>query len=158
MDLAKRRGQFEPVRITGDNLVNGIGAKLFVVEFFFRASCSDVLRAKPHLVANAVFWGFVPVSIVKLGHVVGCLDQCGLCLIGCLSHPGCEVVQGFKSGLTNGFKSESWVLTSVEHERGRLESKRGLGRYRQIRQLKSSHTSRLVFGSQRGKGIARLLG
>ena len=34
MDLAKRRGQFEPVRITGDNPVDGIGAEPFVVEFF----------------------------------------------------------------------------------------------------------------------------
>ena len=120
MDLAKRRRQFEPVRIMGDNPVDGIGAEPFVVEFFCQASRSDVLRAKPHLVANAVFWGFAPVSIVKPGHVIGCLDQCGLCLVGCLSHPGREVVQGFESGLTNGFESESWVLTGVEHERGGL--------------------------------------
>ena len=120
MDLAKRHGQFEPVHITGDNPVDGIGAKPFVVKFFCRASRSDVLRAKPHPVTNAVFWGFAPVSIVKLGHVVGCLDQCGPCLVGCLSHPGCEVVQGLKPGLMNGFESESWVLTGVEHERGGL--------------------------------------
>ena len=65
MDLPKRRGQFEPVRITGDNLVNGIGAELFVVEFFCWASCSDVLRAKPHSVTDAVSWGFMPVNIVN---------------------------------------------------------------------------------------------
>ena len=118
MDLAKRRGQFEPVRITGDNPVDGIGAEPFVVEFFCGVSRSDVLRAKPHLVTNAVFWGFAPVSIIKPGHVVGCLDQCGLCLVGCLNHPGREVVQGLKSGLMNGFESESWVLTGIEHERG----------------------------------------
>ena len=56
MDLAERRRQFEPVCITGDNLVDGIGAEPFVVKFFCQASRSDVLRAKPHFVANAVSW------------------------------------------------------------------------------------------------------
>ena len=120
MDLAERRRQFEPVRITGDNLVDGIGAEPFVVEFFCWASHSDVLRAKPHFVANAVFWGFAPVNIIKQGHVVGCLDQCSPCLVSCSSHPGREIIQGFESGLTYGFESESWVLTSVKHERGGL--------------------------------------
>ena len=50
----------------GDNPVNGIGAKPFVVEFFCRASCSDVLRAKPHFVTNAVSWGFAPMNIVNV--------------------------------------------------------------------------------------------
>ena len=59
-------------------------------------------------------------GIVKPGHVVSCLDQCGPCLVGCSSHPGCEIVQGFESGLTNGFKSKLWVLTGVEHEWGGL--------------------------------------
>ena len=91
-----------------------------VVKFFCWVSHSDVLRAKPHFVTNAVFWGFVPVDIVKPGHVVGCFDQCGLCLIGCSGHPGCEIIQGLELELTNGIEPESWVLTGVEHEWGGL--------------------------------------
>ena len=116
MDLAERRRQFEPVCIMGDNLVDGIGAEPFVVEFFCWVSRSDVLRAKPHFVTNTVSWGFVLMNIIKPGHVVGYLDQCGPCLVSCSSHPGCEIIQGFELGLTNGFESESWVLTGVEHE------------------------------------------
>ena len=104
----------------GDNPVDGIGAEPFVVKFFCQVSHSDVLRAKPHLVANAVFWGFALVNIIKLGHVVGCFDQCGLCLIGSLGHPGHEIIQGFELGLMNGFESESWVLAGIEHEWGGL--------------------------------------
>ena len=100
----------------GDNLLDGIGAEPLVVEFFCRASCSDVLQAKPHIVINIVSWGFMLVNIVKLGHGVSCLNQCGLCLIGFLGHPGREVIQGFKPGLMNGFKSESQILASVEYE------------------------------------------
>ena len=56
MDLAERLRQFEPVCITGDNPVDGIGAKPFVVEFFCWVSCSDVLRAKPHCNDYNGFW------------------------------------------------------------------------------------------------------
>ena len=38
----------------------------------------------------------------------------------CPGHPGCEVIQGFKLGLWNGFKYESLILASVKHERGGL--------------------------------------
>ena len=111
VDLAERCRQFEPVHIMGDYPVDGIGAEPFVVEFFCWASHSDVLRANPHSVTDAVSWGFMPVNIVKPGHVVGCLDQCSPCLVGGSSHPGREIIQGFELGLTNGFKSKSWVLT-----------------------------------------------
>ena len=72
--------------------------------------------------SDLVSWGFAPVNIVNPGHVVGCLDQCSPCLVGCSSHPGREVVQGFESGLTNGFESKLWVLTGVEHSVGEVRS------------------------------------
>ena len=59
-------------------------------------------------------------NIVKPGHVIGCLNQCSPCLVGCPGHPGCEVIQGLKFRLMNGFKSKLWILASIEHERGGL--------------------------------------
>ena len=53
MDLAKRRGQFEPVRITGDNPVDGIGAEPFVVEFFRSGLVGFQMRRGVWTVASA---------------------------------------------------------------------------------------------------------
>ena len=100
----------------GDNSFNGIGAEPLVVEFFCQVSCSDVLRAKPHFVTNIVCWGFALVNIVEPGHVIGCLNQCSLCLVDCLGHLGHDGIQGFELGLMNGFKSESQILASIKHE------------------------------------------
>ena len=140
----------------GYHSFNGKGAKPLLVEFFCQTSHSDVLQAKPHFVADVVSWGFAPMNIVKLGHVVSCLDQCCPCLTGCPGHPGREVIQGFKPGLTNGFKSTAQILAGIEHEWGGLSSV-VIGKFGNQNPVVPVMLS-LVHIAQRGGGTTRPLG
>ena len=74
MDFTKGHREFEPISTVRDHLFDDIGTKPLVIKFLCQTNSPDVLRAKPHLVADIVLWGFVPVHIIELGHVVGCLD------------------------------------------------------------------------------------
>ena len=70
MDFTKGHGELEPIGIARDHLLDDIGAEPLVVEFLCWAGDSDILRAKPHLVANIILWSFTSVGIVELGHVI----------------------------------------------------------------------------------------
>ena len=66
--------EFEPISTARDYPFDDIGTEPLVIEFLRWAGSPDVLRAKPHLVANIILWGFTSVGVVELGHVISCLD------------------------------------------------------------------------------------
>ena len=74
MDFTKECGKLEPIGTARDHPFDNIGTKPFIAKFLCRMSSPDVLRAEPHFVTNIVLWGFTSVSIIRSGHVVGCLD------------------------------------------------------------------------------------
>ena len=56
-------------------MLNDVGTKPLVVEFFHGASCPNVFQAKPYLVTNIVLRSFILVGIMTLGYVVSGLDS-----------------------------------------------------------------------------------
>ena len=74
MDFTEEHGEFEPISTARDHSFNDVGTKPLVTEFLCQTDSPDVLRAKPHLVADIILWGFASVGIIELGHVVSCLD------------------------------------------------------------------------------------
>ena len=66
--------EFELISTARDYPFDNIGTEPLVIEFLHWAGSPDILRAKPHLVADIILWGFGSVGIVESGHVVGCLD------------------------------------------------------------------------------------
>ena len=92
MDFTKGCGELELIGIARDHPLDDVGAEPLVVEFLCRAGGSDILRAKPHPVTDIVLRCVVSVNIIEPGHVIGCLDQCSLCLSGRLGHSGHEIV------------------------------------------------------------------
>ena len=74
MDLTKGCGELESIGIARYHLFDDIGAEPLVVEFLCQADCSDVLQAKPHLVANIVLRCITLVNIIESSHVVCCID------------------------------------------------------------------------------------
>ena len=92
MDFTKGHGEFELIGIVRDHPLDDVGAEPLVVKFLCWAGGSDILRAEPHLVADIVLRHITSVNIVELGHVIGCLDQCGSCLGSHLGRSGHEIV------------------------------------------------------------------
>ena len=74
MNFTKGHRKFELIGTVRDHPFDDVGAEPLIVQFLHWENCFDVLRAKPYLVADIVLQGFVSVSIIKSGHVIGCLD------------------------------------------------------------------------------------
>ena len=74
MDFTEGCGEFKLISTVRDHSFDDIGAKPPVIEFLCWMDGPDVLRAKPHFVADIVLWGFMLVGIIESGHVVSCLD------------------------------------------------------------------------------------
>ena len=132
MDLTEGHGELVPIGTVRDHPFNDIEAKPLVdscSRFLRWVGHSDVFRAEPYLVANIVLWGLMLVNIVELGYVVSCLDQCSSCLISCLGHPGCKVVQRLKLGLTNRFKPQLWPMGSCEGNTETVDEATHIQRY-----------------------------
>ena len=74
MDVTKGRGEFEPISAARDYPLDDVGTEPLVIKFLRRTDSPDVLRAKPHFVADIILWGFMSVGIIESGHVIGCFD------------------------------------------------------------------------------------
>ena len=74
MGFTKGRREFELISTARDHSFDDVGTKPLVIEFLCWMDSPDVLRAKPHFVADIVLWGFTSVDIIELGHVISCLD------------------------------------------------------------------------------------
>ncbi len=120
VDLAERRGEFESVGTLRDDLVDRIGAEPLVIELFHGSSCFNIFGAEQYFVSDIVFRSLSSVGIIESSHVIGSLDKCRSCLVSCLCHSQCEIVQGFELGFLNWFESQLGVLASIEHEWGGL--------------------------------------
>ena len=92
MDFTKGHGELELISTARDHSLDDVRTEPLVIEFLGWTDGPDVFRAKPHFVTNIELWGFVSVGIIESGHVIGCLDECSLCLFSRSGHPGCEIV------------------------------------------------------------------
>ena len=54
MDFTEGHGKLEPIGTARDHPLDDVGAKPLIVKFLCRVGSSDVLQAKPHLVAGIV--------------------------------------------------------------------------------------------------------
>ena len=66
--------EFELISTARDHPFDDVGTEPLVIKFLRRMGSPDILRAKPHLVANIILWSFTSVGIVELGHVISCLN------------------------------------------------------------------------------------